>query len=136
MSVPTAPTVPAIAFMPFRPRLPESTVAWLRSTDTLAFDRAALPPVPPPLPLPSPRYTLRFFAKVPPVSKPMDCAWRSISERSDWNSLFSVDRLPVNVPEADCVASVFNRSRMEEMLLMPPSMIWSCAVASLPLATP
>ena len=38
-----------------------------------------LPPAPSPLPLPWPRYTLKLFAKVPPVSKPMDCAWRSIS---------------------------------------------------------
>ena len=66
--------------------------------------------------LPWPRYTLKLFAKVPPVFKPMDCAWRSISWRSVWNSVFRVLRLPVNVPEADCVARVFNRSRIWPML--------------------
>ena len=41
----------------------------------------------------------------PPLASPMLAAWRLISPSSVWNSLFSVARLPENVPEADCVAS-------------------------------
>src|ERR1035437_4471051 len=117
-------TLPALTWKPFNPKLCESTVDLDRSTPTKLLAVAATPEsATPPLPLPAPRYTCRLLAKVPPVFNPMDCAWRSISARSVWNSPFRVARLPVNVPEADCVASVFSRSRIDEMLLIPPSMI-------------
>jgi len=52
-------------------------------------------------------------------------------QRRDW--LFSVARLPWNVPEADCVAKLLSWSRMFEMLFRPPSMVcrywchrWRC----------
>ena len=38
--------------------------------------------------------------------RPMACAWRSTSRNTLWNSLFSTERDPVKVPEADWVASV------------------------------
>ena len=55
---------------------------------------------------------------------------------SVWYSLFSVPRLPVKVEEADCVARVFMRSSIFEMLLRPPSMICSWLMPSLALRTP
>src|ERR1039457_4156537 len=35
----------------------------------------------------------------------MDCAWRSISHKSVWNSPFRAFRSPVKAPDGDCVAS-------------------------------
>src|ERR1035438_6943172 len=67
----------------------------------------------------------RLLAKPPPVFNPMDWACRSISVISVWNSLFNTLRSPVKVREEDCEARVFKRSRIWDMLLMPPSMIWS-----------
>ncbi len=56
---------------------------------------------------------------------------------SVWNSWFRLALVDVvELDEAASVARVCNRSRICEMLLMPPSMIWSCAVLLLPLATP
>ena len=72
---------------------------------------------------PPPMKTESAEAKVPPGSSPTACACRSISVSTDLNSVFSVSRSPVNVPEADCVASVRARSISSEMLLRPPSMV-------------
>jgi hypothetical protein len=71
------------------------------------------------------------LANEPPVLIPTAWACRSISPTTDWNSEFNTARSPVKVPDADCVASVFKRSSIWEMLLMPPSTIWSCETPSL-----
>ena len=98
-------TVPATICIPFKPRLWVSTDDEVRLSVTSPLVRFELPAL-------VPKYTFRLLLKRPPVSSPIDCAWRSISCKSPWNSLFRVVRLPVNVPDADCVASVFSRSRI------------------------
>ena len=86
--------------------------------------------------LPPPINTLILLAYVPLASIFTFCAWRSISVDRLWNSLFSVSRSPVKVAEADCVARVFKRSSILEMLFMPPSTICNVLTPSLALRTP
>ena len=86
--------------------------------------------------LPPPIKTDRDRANSPPVFSPIDWAWRSISAMTLVNSVLSTARLPVKVPDADCVARVRARSRSLLMLLMPPSMVWRVLSPSLALRIP
>ena len=77
---------------------------------------------------PPPMNTDSSALNEPPGSRPIAWAWRSISVRTDANSVFSTARSPVNVPDADWVANVLARSISREMLLRPPSIV--CRVLS------
>ena len=128
MSVPVTPA----AWTPERPNERVSTVEVDRSTATLPLViLAALV-----LPAPPPIKTLRFLASLPPMSRPMVCACRSISVKIEPNSLFSTAREPENVPVADCVAKVRARSINFEMLFKPPSTICNWLKPSLALRMP
>ncbi len=78
--LPVPISVPALpdACTPERPRLLASTVARLRSTETLPLVVSLTPPEA----CPPPMKTLKFFASDPPWFNPMDCAWRLISLRT------------------------------------------------------